>query len=192
MLSSCLHILHIITISKLLPCSTDFMGEILGVIQAFLFHGLRDYPPVKPLVLRPIAMNLPEQVHILPKCKNLKTHKVKTKKQCNKKVTAEEKDNSALECRGLNIPSSDSDASDTENTNFVYMNSKVRLEAVRLLQALVKNSQSREIFGFWPQVIATGSITKRRKSIKQKYFKRTCIKGETKYVKYFNRITDRC
>ncbi|XP_076236061.1 HEAT repeat-containing protein 6 isoform X2 [Calliopsis andreniformis] len=155
-LTSCLHILHIITVNKLLPHSTNFMGEILGVVQAFLFYGVKEYPPVKPQLLHPVAMNLPEQIHVIPNSKNLKNHKVKLKKQSTKKMTTEER-NIMPEYRGINIYSSDSDASDTETMNSIYVDSKVRLEAVHLLQAVAENSQNREIFGFWPQIVATGS-----------------------------------
>ena len=61
------------------------------------------------------------------------------------------------ECKGVSIYSSDSDTSDTESNNSVLMDSKVRLETVHLLQALIETSQSREMFGFWPQIVATGS-----------------------------------
>lgn len=133
------------------------MGEILGVVQAFLFYGLKEYPSVKPQLLRPAVMNLPEQVHVIPKSKNLKNHKAKPKKQSSRKSNAEVKNNIVPECKSVNIHSSDSDASDSESNNSNYAESKVRLEAVRLLQALAENSQSREIFGFWPQIVATGS-----------------------------------
>ncbi|XP_043789120.1 HEAT repeat-containing protein 6 [Apis laboriosa] len=156
-LCSCLHILQMIIVNEVLPHSIDFMGEILGVVQAFLFYGLKDYSPLKPQLLRPAVMNLPERIHVIPKCKNLKNHKAKLRKQPTKKVVTEVKNNIVLECKGINIYSSDSDTSDTENSNSIIMDSKIRLETVRLLQILIKNSPSREIFGFWPQIIATGS-----------------------------------
>lgn len=146
-----------ITVNEVLPHSIDFMGEILGVVQAFLFYGLKDYSPLKPQLLRPAVMNLPERIHVIPKCKNLKNHKAKLRKQPTKKVVTEVKNNIVLESKGINIYSSDSDTSDTENSNSVIMDSKIRLETVRLLQVLIENSPSREIFGFWPQIIATGS-----------------------------------
>ncbi|XP_034188808.2 HEAT repeat-containing protein 6 isoform X2 [Osmia lignaria lignaria] len=155
-LCSCLHILHIITINRLIPHSTEFMGEILGVVQAFLFYGIKDYSPMRPQLLRPAVMNLPERIHVIPRCKNLKNHKAKLKKQPAKKAT--EINNSIVsECKGVSIYSSDSDTSDTESNNSVLMDSKVRLETVHLLQALIETSQSREMFGFWPQIVATGS-----------------------------------
>lgn len=146
----------------MLPHSIDFMGEILGVVQAFLFYGLKDYPLIKPQLLRPAVMNLPERIHIIPKCKNLKNHKAKVRKQPIKKVGTEVKNNTVPECKGVSLYSSDSDTSDTESNNSVFMDSKVRLESVRLLQVLVENSPSREIFGFWPQIVATGSQSNAR------------------------------
>ncbi|XP_053979487.1 HEAT repeat-containing protein 6 [Hylaeus volcanicus] len=156
-LGSCLHILRIIMANKLLPHSTDSVGEILGVVQVFLFYGMKEYPYIKPQLLRPAAMNLPEQIHVIPKCKNLKNHKAKSKKQLAKKSTMEVKNDTIPDCRGVGMQSSDSDTSDTESNNSVYVDSKVRLEAVHLLRAVVRNSQGREIFGFWPQIVATGS-----------------------------------
>ncbi|XP_076755299.1 HEAT repeat-containing protein 6 isoform X1 [Xylocopa sonorina] len=156
-LCSCLHILHIITTKKLLPHSIDFMGEILGVVQAFLFYGIKDYSPVKPQLLHPAVMNLPEQVHVIPKCKNLKNHKAKLRKQPAKKIVTEVKNHVIPECIGTSIYSSDSDTSDTESSNSALMDAKVRLETVYLLQAIIEHSQNRDIFGFWSQVVATGS-----------------------------------
>ncbi|CAD1470197.1 unnamed protein product [Heterotrigona itama] len=156
-LYSCLRILQIITVNALLPHTVDFMGEILGVVQSFLFYGLKDYPSIKPQFLRPAVMNLPERIHTVPKCKNLKNHKAKVRKQPIKKVATEVKNNIVSECKGIGLYSSDSDTSDTESNNSVFMESKVRLESVRLLQALIENSPNREIFGFWPQIVATGT-----------------------------------
>lgn len=160
-LCTCLHILDVITTNKFLPHSIDFVGEILGVVQVYLVYGIKNYLPMKPQLLRPAVMNLPEQVHVIPKCKNLKNHKAKSKKQTAKRVTADGKNN-VTECKSVSMYSSDSDTSDTESNNAIILDSKVRLETVRLLQALVKASQSREIFGFWPQIVATGSRTDAR------------------------------
>ncbi|XP_076381767.1 HEAT repeat-containing protein 6 isoform X2 [Megalopta genalis] len=156
-LTLCLRIIHIIIVNKQLPHSIDFMGEILGIVQALLFYGIEEYELVMPQCLRPAAMNLPEQIHVIPKCKNLKNHKTKGKKQSIKKTSKELKNNITTECKNISMHSSDSDISDTESANSMYAISKVRLEAIHLLQVLVENSQSREIFGFWPQIVATGS-----------------------------------
>ncbi|XP_050445036.1 HEAT repeat-containing protein 6 isoform X2 [Cataglyphis hispanica] len=64
----CLHILHCIILEKLIPNSSDIVGEVLGVVQAFLFHGIKGYTVIKPQLLRPAAMNLPERIHVVPKC----------------------------------------------------------------------------------------------------------------------------
>lgn len=151
----CLHILHCVMLEKLIPNSSDFVGEILGVVQAFLFHGIKDY--TKPELLRPAAMNLPERIHVVPKCKNLKNHKAKSKKTAVKKTTSDVENSTLPEHTGTSKYSSDSDTSDTEFNNTVHIDSKIRLGAMRLLQTLVETSQSREIFGYWPQIVATGS-----------------------------------
>lgn len=153
----CLHILHCIILEKLIPNSSDIVGEILGVVQAFLFHGIKGYNVTKPELLHPAAMNLPERIHIVPKCKNLKNHKAKLKKTPTKKSVSDIENSTLPEHTGISKYSSDSDTSDTEFNNSVHIDSKVRLEAVHLLQTLMEISQSREIFGYWPQIVATGS-----------------------------------
>ncbi|KAG7209059.1 hypothetical protein KM043_015216 [Ampulex compressa] len=155
-LSSCLHILHLMLLEKMIPSSTDLTGEILGIVQVFLFYGITNYPPIKPQLLRPAAMNLPERIHTVPKCKNLKNQKAKSRKLPLKKTKAESK-HVPLESKGICKYSSDSDASDSESNSLIYADSKVRMEAIQLLQVLVEISQSREIFGYWPQIVATGS-----------------------------------
>lgn len=149
----CLHALHLMITERLIPSSPDFVGEVLGVAQAFLFHGIKGYAPARPQVLRPTAMNLPERVHAVPKCKNLKNHRARPKKTPAKKITV----SSDAEHASISKCSSDSDTSDTEANNSVHVDSKVRLGAMHLTQALVEIAQSREIFGYWPQIVATGS-----------------------------------
>ncbi|XP_020281763.1 HEAT repeat-containing protein 6 isoform X2 [Pseudomyrmex gracilis] len=105
-------------------------------------------------------MNLPERTYTVPKCKNLKNHKAKPKKTSNRKAGSDVGSNVLSESdwiTGIPKYSSDSDTSDTEITNSVHMDSKVRLGAIRLLQTLVEITQSRDIFGYWPQIVATGS-----------------------------------
>lgn len=153
----CLHILHFMMVEKLISYTSDLVGEILGVVQAFLFHGIKDYPAIRPQLLRPAAMNLPERVHIVPKCKNLKNHKARPKKTVVKKIMSDTKSNILPEHIGISKYSSDSDTSDTESNNSVHVYFKVRLGAVYLLQALTESTQSKEIFGYWPQIVATGS-----------------------------------
>ncbi|XP_032683851.1 HEAT repeat-containing protein 6 [Odontomachus brunneus] len=153
----CLHILHFMMLEKLIPNTPDFVGEVLGVVQAFLFHGIKDYSATRPQLLRPAAMNLPERVHVVPKCKNLKNHKARPKKTTAKKIMSGARSNVLSEHIGISKYSSDSDTSDTEGNNSVHVDSKVRLGAVCLLQTLAEHTQSREIFGYWPQIVATGS-----------------------------------
>jgi len=142
---------------KLISNSPDFIGEILGVTQAFLFYGIKGYSAMRPQLLRPAAMNLPERIHVVPKCKNLKNQKGKSKKTSTKKATSCTGNNALPEHCGISKYSSDSDTSDTEIYNSIQMDSKVRLGAVRLIQTLVEVTQSRDIFGYWPQIVATGS-----------------------------------
>ncbi|XP_018349756.1 PREDICTED: HEAT repeat-containing protein 6 isoform X2 [Trachymyrmex septentrionalis] len=153
----CLHILHCMIIEKLILKSPDLIGEILGVVQAFLFYGIKGYSVTSPQLLRPAAMNLPERVHIVPKCKNLKNHKARSRKTLAKKNTSDSGNNAIPEHTGISKYSSDSDTSDTEINNSIHIDSKVRLGAVRLLQILVEITRSKEIFGYWPQIVATGS-----------------------------------
>nr|XP_050863455.1 HEAT repeat-containing protein 6 isoform X1 [Vespula vulgaris] len=153
----CLRILRTAIIDKLIPVSSDLIGEILGVVQAFLFYGIKDYLPIQPQLLRPAAMNLPERPHVVPKCKNQKVPKSKSKKQMSKKSMSEDKRIISPENKRIYKYSSESEISDTETNDSVLADSKVRLEAVHLLQALIENTQAREIFGYWPQIVATGS-----------------------------------
>ncbi|XP_011343049.1 HEAT repeat-containing protein 6 isoform X2 [Ooceraea biroi] len=152
----CLRILRDVMLENSISNSSHLVGEILGVVQAFLFYGIKDYAVMAPQLLRPAAMNLPERVHVVPKCKNLKNHRAKPRKNA-KKNTSDVRNSAVPEHLGIAKYSSDSDTSDTEINNSVHIESKVRLEAVRLMQALVEITQSREIFGYWPQIIATGS-----------------------------------
>ncbi|KAK2579621.1 hypothetical protein KPH14_011551 [Odynerus spinipes] len=154
---SCLRILRTIIIDKLMSVSSDLIGEILGIVQAFLFYEIKDYVPIQPQHLCPAAMNLPERPHVVPKCKNQKVSKSKSKKQTTKKSIPDEKHNVATENKKIYKYSSESEVSDTETNDSVLAESKVRLETVRLLQGLIGNTQAREIFGYWPQIVATGS-----------------------------------
>lgn len=153
----CLRVLRDAMLERTIANSPSLVGEILGVVQAFLFHGVRNYSVMTPQLLRPAAMNLPERVHVVPKCKNLKNHKAKPRR--TKKNNSPDAKSNAVPEHGVGIAkySSDSDTSDTEINNPVHIESKVRLEAVRLMQALVEITESREMFGYWPQIVATGS-----------------------------------
>ncbi|KAG5317748.1 HEAT6 protein, partial [Pseudoatta argentina] len=153
----CLHILHCMIIEKLILKSPDLIGEILGMVQAFLFYGIKGYSVTRPQLLRPAAMNLPERVHIVPKCKNLKNHKARSRKTLAKKNTSDSGNSAIPKHTRISKYSSDSDTSDTEINNSIHIDSKVRLGAVRLLQILIEITRSKEIFGYWPQIVATGS-----------------------------------
>ncbi|KAI4497349.1 hypothetical protein M0802_007596 [Mischocyttarus mexicanus] len=155
-LCSCLRILRLEMIEKLIKITPGLIGQILGVVQAFLFYGIKDYLLIQPQILHPAAMNLPERPHVVPKCKSQKTTKSKSKKQVTKKSTPEDKRISP-ENKKIYKYSSESEISDSETNDNVLVESKVRLETVRLLQALIENTQAREIFGYWPQIVATGS-----------------------------------
>lgn len=144
-------------LSGLISTSPDFVGEALGIVQVFLFHGIKNYSVMKPQCLRPAAMNLPERIHEVPKCKNLKKRKGKPKKTTNKKITCSTRNDVLSEQIGSCKYSSDSDTSDTDSNTIAHIDSKVRLEAANLMQALVEITSSREIFGYWSQIVATGS-----------------------------------
>ncbi|XP_015177159.1 PREDICTED: HEAT repeat-containing protein 6 isoform X2 [Polistes dominula] len=154
-LCSCLRILRIGIKDKLIKITPDLIGQILGIVQAFLFYGIKGYLPIQPQLLHPAAMNLPEHPHIVPKCKNQITTKTKSKKQMSKKSTPEDKRISS-ESKKIYKYSSESEISDSENNDSVFVEFKIRLETVRLLHALIENTQAREIFGYWPQIVATG------------------------------------
>ncbi|KMQ88282.1 heat repeat-containing protein 6-like protein, partial [Lasius niger] len=57
-------------------------------------------------------MNLPERIHVVPKCKNLKNHKAKPKKTPVKKTTSDVENSTLPEHTGISKYSSDSDTSD--------------------------------------------------------------------------------
>ncbi|XP_066596312.1 HEAT repeat-containing protein 6-like [Prorops nasuta] len=151
---SCLKILHIIIADKLISVTSDMIGEILGIVQAFLFYGIKGYHPIMPQCLRPAAMNLPEKVHSIPRTRISKNDKFKYKKQAKKSC---EKNIVTLETSSITKCSSGSETSDTESNNSVYRDVKIREEAICLLKALIKNGSNRDIFGYWPQIVATGS-----------------------------------
>ncbi|XP_026674753.1 HEAT repeat-containing protein 6 isoform X3 [Ceratina calcarata] len=166
-LRSCLSVLTILTARRLLPCSVDYVGEILGVVRTFLFYGVRDRCPIaKPAPLRPAVMNLPEPVRPLPRCKNFKDRKARSSRQPARNVAASGETDAAPTSEGRVVvldADSCSDSSDTSDAEFaddsllLRIDSTVRLETVCLFRALVERSPSRDLFGFWPQIVATGS-----------------------------------
>jgi hypothetical protein len=162
MASLCLRILNNVLVEKLNFDNTDVIGEFLGVIQVYLFHGIVGYPNIIPQLLHPSIMNLPDITHPIQKRKYFRNHKIKTKRQSSKKATTENKNNISLETKAIFKYSSDSDISDTESKSITQSESKVRLEAAHLLNTLVEQSQNRELFGYWTQIVASGSRTDAR------------------------------
>ncbi|XP_015603052.1 HEAT repeat-containing protein 6 isoform X2 [Cephus cinctus] len=156
--SSCLRILRVVISDSTVSNGPDVIGEVLGVIQSFLFHGIKGYLPMQPRILRPAAMNLPEPVHAIPRERNFGTHKTKSRRPQSKKSNNNiEKSNSAFaDCKAMR-QSSDSDTSDTETFNAAQVEAKVRAETVHLLYTIVQNTPSREMFGYWSQIVANGS-----------------------------------
>lgn len=134
----------------------DSVGEILGIVKAFLFHGIKGYSPISPQCLRPAAMNLPEAVHIPPRGRNSRS-KGKPKRQTAKKSTSDDKINSQFPLENLVGTCKYSSDSETESFNPAQTESKVRLESIRLLHAATLEISSREMFGYWPQIVASGS-----------------------------------
>ena len=133
------------------------VGEILGVVQVFLFHGIEGYLNIKPQELRPAVMNLPDIPLPVENKKYFRNHKEKTKRQYSKKSNSGTKTSSSLD-RSQNCKySSDSDTSDTENKSVSQSESKVRLEAIYLLNELVQTTPNREFFSYWTQIVASGS-----------------------------------
>lgn len=155
MASICLRILRNVLPEKSNTDNADLIGELLGVVQAYLFHGIEGYAKITPQVLRPATMNLPDMTHPIQKKKYFRNHKTRNKKQPPKKV--ENKNTSFPEANLAVKYSSDSDTSDTENRNAAQSESKVRLQAAQLLNTLVLHSQNRDLFGYWTQIVASGS-----------------------------------
>lgn len=135
----------------------DNLGELLGLIQAYLFHGIKDYANIIPQILRPSTMNLPEIVHPVQTKKYFRNHKTKSKRQPTKKIVPENKNGKPLEILTAIKYSSDSETSDGEVRSTTSLESSVRLEAIYLLNALVECTSNREFFGYWTQIVSSGS-----------------------------------
>ncbi|XP_051170043.1 HEAT repeat-containing protein 6 isoform X2 [Leptopilina boulardi] len=153
---TCVRILRIISSEKVIISSVDNIGELLGVIQAFLFCGIKDYPFLIPQQLRPAIMNIPVNTCTISKTKC--TKKTRSKKQLPPKAVTNTKNESSSNPKFIPKFSSDSDTSDTElSFDLIQMDSKIRLETVQLLYNIVMNFSSRELFGYWTQIVASGS-----------------------------------
>ncbi|XP_046429174.1 HEAT repeat-containing protein 6 [Neodiprion fabricii] len=156
-IGSSLRILRCIVADKSLIKSADMIGKMLGIVQSFMLHGVKGCPHMKAHHLRPAAMNLPEASHSIPRGRNIRSQKLKSRRQ-PKKETSESPNNVLPQIKGCsNKYLSDSDTSDTEIVSPAHMESRVRLEALQLLNSIVQNTPSREIFGYWPQIVASGS-----------------------------------
>ncbi|XP_033230465.1 HEAT repeat-containing protein 6 isoform X2 [Belonocnema kinseyi] len=160
---SCVRILRIITSEKIMINSSDKIGEILGIIQALMFYGIDDYPCGKPQNLRPAALSLPESIPTNSGKKNVKTNKAKSRKQVPKKSTFDVTNETLTNSKVLSKLSSDSDTSDTEaSSSIIPAEWRVRMEAVKLFHNIVLIVPSRDLFGYWTQIVATGSKTNSR------------------------------
>ncbi|XP_001604646.2 HEAT repeat-containing protein 6 [Nasonia vitripennis] len=156
--SICLRILRIL-LSKILNLNrTDSIGELLGIIQVYLFHGIEGYHNLTPQELRPAIMNLPDIQHPVQKKKYFRNrnYKIKNKKQSSKKASSEN-NNVPYEVKTAIKCSSDSDTSDFERRGKAWADSEVRIEAAFLFHSLVECTQNKELFGYWTQIVASGS-----------------------------------
>ena len=160
MASLCLRILRILYAEKSID-NKETVGELLGIVQVYLFHGIEGYPNIKPQVLRPAAMNLPDITQNNQKKKYFRNYKTKNKRP-TKKANNDSKNESSPENKITPRQSSDSDTSDTENRSAIQSEYKVRSEAIHLLSTIVEFTDNRELFGYWTQIVASGSRTDAR------------------------------
>ncbi|XP_043469715.1 HEAT repeat-containing protein 6 isoform X2 [Leptopilina heterotoma] len=160
---TCMRILRIITSEKVIVSSINNIGEILGVIQVFLFCGIEDYPLIIPQQLRPAIMNMPINTCAISKTKSTKNSKTRFKKPLPSTLVTDVKNQSTPNPKFMPKFPSDSETSDTESScNTIQMESKIRLETAQLLYNIVLNYSSRELFGYWTQIVASGSQTNAR------------------------------
>ncbi|XP_043282590.1 HEAT repeat-containing protein 6 [Venturia canescens] len=158
----CLRILSNLSISaSSMSQKPDCVGKILGIVKEFSFHGIEKYSTTKPQCLRPSAMNLPEVVNNRGNNRN----KTRSKRQTTKKLSQGEK-NKGNSNVCLDLPEAVcckySSDSETEILNPTEIEYKVRLEAVNLLNAAARNFPTQEMFGYWSQIVASGSKTSAR------------------------------
>ncbi|XP_023289410.1 HEAT repeat-containing protein 6 isoform X1 [Orussus abietinus] len=154
----CLHILHILVVDyQILSQSPDEVGKLFGAVQTYMYHGIKGYQLMKPEPIRPATMNLPETVYTMPCIRNF-SRKPKGKSQQTRKFTSDSlKSSTRIDSKPVCRCSSDSDTSENEIVNLDRIESKVRFEAIHLLQGIARNISSREIFGYWPQIVANDS-----------------------------------
>ncbi|KAF7995097.1 hypothetical protein HCN44_004569 [Aphidius gifuensis] len=163
---SCLRILSLLLSTNLINDDPESIGEVLGIIQSYLFHGIPNYQKITPQNLRPAMMNLPERVHVPPKGRSSRTStKSKSKRLTTKKIL----DNSIVKQDVLKLntnKSSDSETSDNETINQSRFDSKIRLETINLLYTSIREISSRQMFGYWSQIISSGTSESSRVLIK--------------------------
>ncbi|XP_034940246.1 HEAT repeat-containing protein 6 isoform X2 [Chelonus insularis] len=159
--STCLKILSNLIDSKLLIENKNMAGDILGIIQVFICHGIKGYLIVQPKQLRPAAMVIPERIQTVPRHAVHNLNKSKLKKQQLKKKKSEVVNNSS-DLKKSNKYSSDSDTSDTEYTSSSRTESMIRLAAINLLLKIIQELPPREMFGYWPQIIVSTTGTNAR------------------------------
>lgn len=113
----------------------DMTGEVLGVIQSYLFHGIKGYSAIVPESLRPAAMNLPEREQLAPKRSTYFQHRARerrvrakkngdtpTKHKTANSASNTERNNKVVRC------SSDSETSDSETLSSNIADWKVQLK----------------------------------------------------------------
>lgn len=158
MICCCLRILcKLAAETSFISKNPDYIGEILGVVKAFLFYGIEEYSMMEPQCLRPAAMNLPEVVHSRG---NSTRNKARVKRQAPKKSTSEERNNKNLnpdENSSTATCSKYSSDSESEGLNSAHIEYKVRLEALNLLNAAARQIQPLDMFSYWSQIVASGS-----------------------------------
>ena len=160
MVCCCLGVLSKLPIDKnKVSEDPENIGEILGVAKVFLFHGIKGYTTIKPVCLRPAAMNLPETVYIPPRGGNISRCKGRTKRNVKRLLGPLKDRNETPESPAENLASSCkySSDSDTECFNSSQSETKVRLEAAHLFHSVIQEISGRDMFGYWPQIVASGS-----------------------------------
>ncbi|KAK0158878.1 hypothetical protein PV328_009820 [Microctonus aethiopoides] len=150
---SCLRILRYLVLNKLLNEDPNSIGEICGLIQSSMFYGISGYSNLKPKLLRPALLNIPERIGPPLHSRNIQsTTKLRMKKATNKSTL-----NNSYEATVMNKFSSDSETSDTEIISPDRASSRVRIEAIYLLHTIIHEIPCRDMFGYWSQIIVDTS-----------------------------------
>uniref|UniRef100_A0A6V7IXR0 HEAT repeat-containing protein 6 n=1 Tax=Bracon brevicornis TaxID=1563983 RepID=A0A6V7IXR0_9HYME len=147
---SCLKILPSVMADADSEQSPESNGEILGIVQTYLLFGINDIPIVKPTILRPAVMDLPGRVHVPPKGRGTRPiTKAKARRACRKNDKEKKIDGDSVTFG----KSSDSEVSDSERCSQSHFFAKIRVEALKLLNEIMKTISSNELFGYWSQII---------------------------------------